>query len=57
MVNCIKKRDGRIAKFDINKIAEAISKAFRASTGEKEYSQCLSLAEYTVKILEKEFTA
>ncbi len=57
MVNCIKKRDGRIAKFDINKIAEAISKAFRASTGEKEYSQCLSLAEYTVKILEKECTA
>lgn len=57
MVNCIKKRDGRIAKFDINKIAEAISKAFRASTGEKEYSQCLSLAEYTFKILEKECTA
>lgn len=57
MVNCIKKRDGRIAKFDINKIAEAISKSFRASTGEKEYSQCLSLAEYTVKILEKECTA
>ncbi len=57
MVNCIKKRDGRIAKFDINKIAEAISKAFRASTGEKEYSQCLSLAEFTVKILEKECTA
>ncbi len=56
MVNCIKKRDGRIAKFDINKIADAISKAFEASTGEKEYSQCLSLAENTIKILEKEGT-
>lgn len=53
MVNCIKKRDGRIAEFDINKIAEAISKAFEASTGKKKYSQCLSLAENTVKILEK----
>ena len=56
MVNCIKKRDGRIAKFDINKIAEAISKAFNASIGEKDYYECLSLAENTIKILEKDGT-
>ena len=49
MVNCIKKRDGRLAQFDINKIADAISKAFEASTGKKEYSLCLDLAKQTVK--------
>lgn len=53
MVNCIKKRDGRLAQFDINKIADAISKAFEASTGKKEYSLCLDLAKQTEKEFDK----
>lgn len=56
MVNCIKKRDGRLAQFDINKIADAISKAFEASTGKKEYSLCLDLAKQTVKEFDKSET-
>ncbi len=45
MITTIKKRDGRTVYFDINKIASAIEKAFEATTGKKDYSICLSLAQ------------
>jgi anaerobic ribonucleoside-triphosphate reductase len=45
MIMNIKKRDGRTAQFDLNKIATAINKSFEATTGRKEYSVCMALAE------------
>ncbi|NCC15177.1 MAG: anaerobic ribonucleoside triphosphate reductase [Clostridia bacterium] len=45
MITTITKRDGRIAFFDINKIANAIEKAFQATVGAKDYSICLNLAQ------------
>lgn len=45
MIVRIKKRDGRIDTFDHKKIANAINKAFIATTGAKEESVCLALAE------------
>ena len=45
MIITIKKRDGRTAPFDLNKIATAINKSFEATTGRKEASVCLALAE------------
>ncbi len=44
MVECIVKRDGRTADFDIEKITRAINKAFIASTerDDKEYSRALA---------------
>ena len=45
MITTIKKRDGRTAYFDINKIASAISKAFAATKVEKDYGECLTLAD------------
>ena len=45
MIISIKKRDGRMDNFDLNKIAYAIDKAFKATTGEKDFSTCLALSE------------
>lgn len=45
MITTIKKRDGRTAYFDINKIASAINKAFAATKVEKDYGECLTLAD------------
>lgn len=45
MITTITKRDGRTAYFDINKIANAIEKAFGATVGAKDYGTCLSLAQ------------
>ena len=45
MIISIKKRDGRTDDFDINKIAYAIDKAFKATTGEKNFATCLALSE------------
>ena len=45
MITTIKKRDGRTAYFDINKIASAINKAFAATKVEKDYGECLALAD------------
>lgn len=45
MITTIRKRDGRTAYFDINKIASAISKAFAATKVEKDYGECLTLAD------------
>ena len=45
MITTIRKRDGRTAYFDINKIASAISKAFAATKIEKDYGECLTLAD------------
>ena len=42
MITTIKKRDGRTAYFDINKIASAINKAFAATKVEKDYGECLA---------------
>lgn len=44
-INVIKKRDGRTAEFNIHKIANAINKAFAATTGPKADALCLSLAQ------------
>lgn len=52
MITTIKKRDGRTAYFDINKIASAINKAFGATTGPKDNATCLSLASEVAGILE-----
>ncbi|WP_304507356.1 anaerobic ribonucleoside triphosphate reductase [Anaerotignum sp.] len=45
MITTIKKRDGRTVYFDINKIANAIEKAFEATVGTKDYGICLNLAQ------------
>ncbi len=45
MITTITKRDGRQVAFDAAKIASAINKAFAATTGAKEESVCLNLAE------------
>ncbi|MDD5944915.1 MAG: anaerobic ribonucleoside triphosphate reductase [Clostridia bacterium] len=52
MITTIKKRDGRSAYFDINKIAGAMNKAFAATTGEKDTATCLALADEVEKLLE-----
>ncbi len=52
MITNIKKRDGRIAYFDINKIAGAINKAFNATTGSKDNATCLALASEVANLLE-----
>ncbi|MDH5448420.1 MAG: adenosylcobalamin-dependent ribonucleoside-diphosphate reductase [Candidatus Bathyarchaeota archaeon] len=49
----IKKRDGRIAEFDSNKITEAIWKAEKA-VGIKDRQLAANLAEYVVRQLEKQ---
>ncbi|WP_312070832.1 anaerobic ribonucleoside triphosphate reductase [Anaerotignum propionicum] len=45
MITTIKKRDGRTAYFDINKIANALEKSFQASVGTKDSNTCLALAQ------------
>ncbi|MEA4972732.1 MAG: anaerobic ribonucleoside triphosphate reductase [Candidatus Metalachnospira sp.] len=52
MITTIKKRDGRTAYFDINKIASAINKAFIATIGQKDYAECLILANEVSNLLE-----
>lgn len=54
MITTIKKRDGRTAYFDINKIANAINKAFGATTGAKDNASCLDLANEVATLLEAE---
>ncbi len=45
MITTITKRDGRVAFFDINKIANAIEKAFQATSGTKSHATCLEMAQ------------
>ena len=45
MITTIQKRDGRTVFFDINKIANAIQKAFEATSGAKDYAICLEMAQ------------
>ncbi len=45
MITTITKRDGRTAYFDLNKIANAIEKAFKATVGSKDFGTCLNLAQ------------
>ncbi|MHB8065841.1 MAG: anaerobic ribonucleoside triphosphate reductase [Ruminiclostridium sp.] len=52
MIAKIKKRDGREAPFNIEKIANAIFKAINAA-GEEDYATALALAEKVVEQLEK----
>ena len=52
MIITIKKRDGRTAPFDLNKIATAINKSFEATTGRKEQSVCVALAEEVLQTFE-----
>lgn len=54
MITSIKKRDGRTAYFDINKIASAMNKAFGATTGPKDNATCLALAGEVLHLLEAE---
>ena len=53
MITKIRKRDGRTAAFNVQKIADAIYKAALA-VGGKDYDSALSLAEEVCRILEKE---
>ena len=52
MIKKITKRDGREVDFDPKKIASAINKAFAATTGAKEESVCMALAEEVQQIFE-----
>lgn len=54
MITTIQKRDGRTAYFDINKIANALEKAFKATTGEKDYVLCLELAQEVSQTCEEQ---
>ena len=45
MITTIQKRDGRTVHFDINKIANAIQKAFISTVGKKDYNICQHLAQ------------
>lgn len=54
MITTITKRDGRVAFFDINKIANAIEKAFQATSGTKSYATCLEMAQEVSDYFEKE---
>ncbi len=49
MIKSIVKRDGRTTEFNKEKIAQAIQKAFEATTGKKDYEICLSLADEVEK--------
>jgi anaerobic ribonucleoside-triphosphate reductase len=53
MIQMIKKRDGRLAPFDMDKIAQAIYKAAEA-TGGKNYEESQALARQVVDFLEGE---
>ncbi len=53
MITTIQKRDGRLANFDIDKIANAIQKAFCSTVGRKEYSTCLQLAKTVAQHLQQ----
>jgi len=54
MITTIKKRDGRTAYFDMNKIANAIEKAFQATVGTKDFATCLNLAQEVSENFEKD---
>lgn len=54
MITTIQKRDGRLAHFDINKIANAIQKAFSSTVGKKDYTVCLQLAQKVCEHLQME---
>jgi anaerobic ribonucleoside-triphosphate reductase len=54
MITTITKRDGRVVNFDIQKIANAIEKAFQATYGKKEASISQNLAKEVADSLEKE---
>ncbi|WMI80810.1 anaerobic ribonucleoside triphosphate reductase [Anaerotignum sp. MB30-C6] len=54
MITTIKKRDGRTAYFDINKIANAIEKSFQATVGAKDFATCLDLAQEVSENFEKD---
>lgn len=55
MITTIKKRDGRLANFDINKIANAIQKAFSSTVGKKDYNICLQLAKTVCQHLQQQY--
>jgi len=54
MIKNIVKRDGRCVDFDLNKIAQAINKAFIASGRKNDEKACLALANQVVDLIEKE---
>ncbi len=54
MITTITKRDGRTVYFDLNKIANAMEKAFQATVGTKDYSICLHLAQEVSDGFEKD---
>ncbi|MCL2402069.1 MAG: ATP cone domain-containing protein, partial [Oscillospiraceae bacterium] len=53
-ITSIKKRDGRVAEFDIGKIAEAIGKAFDATYRTDNEELSAQLAGEVISILEVE---
>lgn len=52
MITKIVKRDGRCVRFDINKIADAIEKAFVANDGKADENYCLLLAQKVMTEME-----
>jgi ribonucleoside-triphosphate reductase len=56
MITTIKKRDGRIAPFNLEKITNAIAKALRA-TGETDETRALMLASRVAEQLERDIVA
>ena len=53
MFKSIRKRDGKVASFNLNKITEAIAKA-GAATGEFGYDRAENIAEKVARTAEKE---
>lgn len=52
MIECIRKRDGRLVAFEVNKIAGAIYKAFQACEKKAELKTALEIANIVQKRLE-----
>ena len=52
MIECIRKRDGRLVPFEVNKIAGAIFKAFQACDKKAELKTALKIASVVEKRLE-----
>lgn len=57
MIECIRKRDGRLVPFEVNKIAGAIYKAFQACDKKSELKTALEVAHVVEKRLEEKQSA
>lgn len=54
MINYIRKRDGRMSQFDVNKIANAIYKSFQATEAKYDLNTAIDVAKEVESKLEKD---